>query len=181
MTRHAAQTALSPPSQPLCIFAFPLSRPWAKPFLLPGSHLTVEGEDEAGRAGQTRVLGAPPGADRGGKQRGPRGQGLLLVPEAQGVRGLVTQHEVFLAVAKVQLPRVAVPVEAEVVEAPGLREWPRSRVASREGGMDDEGLLRVPDGDVELGHLLIMEAAVMRLVPLAAEAEVFPGAPATGT
>ena len=103
------------------------------------------------------------------------------MPEAQEVRGLVTQHEVFLAVAKMQFPRVAVPVEAEVVEAPGLREWPRSRVDSREGGMDDEGLLRVPDGDVELGHLLIMEAAVMRLVPLAAEAEVFPGAHATGT
>lgn len=47
----------------------------------------------------------------------------------------------------------------------------------QEGGMDGEGLLRIPDGDVELGRLLIMEAAVLRLVPLAAEAEVFPGPP----
>lgn len=103
------------------------------------------------------------------------------MPEAQEVKGLVTQQEVFPAVAEMQSPCVAVPVEAEVVEAHAVREWPRSRVDSREGGVDGEGLLRVPDGDVELGRLLIMKAAVLRLVPLAAEAEVFPGAPATGT
>lgn len=81
----------------------------------------MEGEDEAGCTGQTGVLGVPPGADRGGEQWGPLGQALLL-PEAQEVRGLVTQHEVALAVAKMQFPSMAVPVEAEVVEAPGMRE-----------------------------------------------------------
>ena len=103
------------------------------------------------------------------------------MPEAQEIKGLVTQHEVFLAVAKMQFPCMAVPVEAEVVEAPGKREWPRSRLDSRDGSMDGEGLLRILDGDVELRRLLIMEVAVVRLVPLAAEAEVFPGAPAMGT
>lgn len=54
-------------------------------------------------------------------------------------------------------------------------------MGSREGRMDYEGLLSVLDGDVQLRCPLIMEAAVLRLVPLATEAEVFPGAPATGT
>ena len=38
------------------------------------------------------------------------------MPEAQEVKGLVTQQEVCPAVAEMQSPCVAVPVEAEVIE-----------------------------------------------------------------
>lgn len=62
----------------------------------------MEGEGKAGSTGQTGVLGAPPGADRGGEQWGTLSQALLVVPEAQESRGLVTQQEVVLAVAKMQ-------------------------------------------------------------------------------
>lgn len=113
----------------------------------------MEGEGEASSTGQTGILGAPPGADRGGEQRGALGQVLLLVPEAQEARGLVTQQEVGLAIAKVKFPSMAVPVEAEVVEAPGVGEGSGGQGNAGdggEGGMDREGILRVLDGDVQV-------------------------------
>lgn len=76
---------------------------------------------------------------------------------------------------------MAVPVEAEVVEAPGVREKSGSWGVFREGGIDGEGCLGVLDGDVQLWRLLIMEGAPLRLVSLATEAEVFPEGPAMGT
>lgn len=110
----------------------------------------MEGEGEASSTGQTGILGAPPGADRGGEQWGTLGQALLLVPEAQESRGLVTQQEVVLAIAKMKFPSMAVPVEAEVVEAPGVGEESGGREGSREGGVDREGFLGVLDGDVQV-------------------------------
>lgn len=94
---------------------------------------------------------------------------------------MVAQHEVALAVAKTQVAGTAVPVEAEVVEAPGVGEGPRRWMGAVEGRVDREGLLGVADGDVQLGRPLVTEAALLRLVPLATEAEVFPGAPFVGT
>lgn len=49
-----------------------------------------------------------------------------------------------------QFSSTAIPVEAEVVEAPGVREELGSWGDSKEGSMDYEGLLRVLDGDVQL-------------------------------
>lgn len=63
------------------------------------------------------------------------------MPEAEEVRGLVAQHEVALAVAKTQVAGTAVPVEAEVVEAPGVGEGPRRWMGAVEGRVDREGLL----------------------------------------
>lgn len=140
----------------------------------------MEGEVEAGGMRQAGVLGAPPGSDGGGEQWGALGWTLFLVLEAQEVRGLVTQQEVLLAVAKVQFPSVTVPVQAEVVEAPAVREGPGKRGDHWEGSMDCEGRLGVLDGDA-LWCLLVTEDALLRLVPLATEAEVFPEAPAMGT
>lgn len=141
----------------------------------------MEGEGEAGGLRQAGVLGAPPRADRGGEQWGALGWTLFLVLEAQEARGLVTQQEVVLAVAKVQFPSVTVPVQAEVVEAPGFREESGSRGDPWEGSVDCEGRLGVLDGDVQLWCPRVIEDALLRLVPLATEAEVFPEAPAVGT
>lgn len=141
----------------------------------------MEGEGEVGGTGQADVLRAPPGGDRSGEQRGPLGQALLLVLEAEEARGLVTQQEVVLAIEKMQSPSMSVPVEAEMVEAPGVREGSGSRVGFREGGMDCEGLLGVLDGDAQVWREFVVEAANVCLVPLAAEAKVFPVAPAVGT
>lgn len=95
------------------------------PFCLP-SHillfLTVEREAEAGCSRQAGVLGAPPGADGGGKQQGPLIRALLLFPEAEGAGGVTTQQVIILAIAQVEPPCVVAPVEAEVVEPSGLWE-----------------------------------------------------------
>lgn len=147
----------------------------------PWKLLTVEGEGEASSPRQAGVLGVPPGADRGGEQWGSLSLALLLVPEAEEAIRLATQQEVVLAIAQMELPGMAVPVEAEVVEAPGLRKRPGGLGGCLEGGMDREGLLGVPDGDVQLRCLLVVEEAPLCLIPLAAEAEVFPGATTVGT
>lgn len=169
-------------SRPALHSALPAPRPLPNLFLPPGFiRLTVEGEGEAGGMRQAGVLGVPPGADRGGEQRGARGRTLFLLLEAQEAGGLVTQQEVVLAVAKVQFPSVTVPVQAEVVEAPGVGEESRSLGDPREGSMDSEGRLGVLDGDVQLWCPRVVEEALLRLVPLAAEAEIFSEAPATGT
>lgn len=101
----------------------------------------MEVEGEAGGPGQAAVLRAPPGPDGGGKQWGSLGAALLLVPEAEQARGLVAQQVVVPAIAEMKLPRVAVPVEAEVVEAPGVREEPGCFLGCREGGVDGEDFL----------------------------------------
>lgn len=95
------------------------------PFCLP-SHiylfLTVEREAEDGSPRKAGVLGAPPGADGGGKQRDPLLRALLLFPEAEGAGGFATQQVRGLAVAQIERSCVAAPVEAEVVEPSGLWE-----------------------------------------------------------
>lgn len=176
-----ADSQTPPTSKPAGRSACPASRPLPKPLLPPHSRLTVEGEGEVGGTGQAGVLGAPPGADRGGEQRGALVQALLLVSEAEEAMGVVTQQEVVLAVAKVQSASMAVPVEAEVVDAPGVGKTPGSRGDFRKGGVDYKGCLRVLDGDVQLFCLLIMETALLCLVPLATEAEVFPENATMGT
>lgn len=93
----------------------------------------------------------------------------------------MTQQEVVLAIEKAQFARVAVPGEAEMVEAPGVREGLGSRVVCREGRVHCEGRVGVLDGDARPRGPLVAEAAPLRLVPLAAEAEVFPEAPRAGT
>lgn len=143
-----ADTQTPSTSKPAGRPAFPASGPLPKQLLPPHSRLTVEGESEVGGTGQAGVLGAPPGADRGGEQWGALVQALLLVPEAEEAMGVVTQQEVVPAVLKVQFPSMAVPVEAEMVEAPGVGETLGSRGDFREGGRDRKGCLRVLDGDV---------------------------------
>lgn len=47
--------------------------------------------------------------------------------------------------------------------------------------MDREGLVRVPHRDVQLRNLAVTEVALLCLVPLATEAEVFSGTATVGT
>lgn len=141
----------------------------------------MEREEEAGSLRQAGVLGAPPGADGGGEQRGPLLQALLLLPEAEEAGGSATQQVIVLAIAQVEPPGVEAPVEAEVIEPSGLWEEVGGVRGCREGGTDREGLLRVPHRDVQLGNLVVMEVALFRLVPLATEAEVLSGAATMGT
>lgn len=86
------------------------------------SSLTVEGEDEACSPRQAGILGALPGADRGGDQWDSLLQARLRFPEAKKAGGLATKQVIMLAIAQVEPPSVAAPVEAEVVESSRLRE-----------------------------------------------------------
>jgi hypothetical protein len=63
---------------------------------------------------------------------------------------LATKQVVMLAIAQVESPSVATPVEAEVIEPSRLWEEAGNIWGCQEGGTNCEGLLCVPHKDVRL-------------------------------
>lgn len=110
----------------------------------------MEGEDEAWSSRQAGVLWALPGADRGGNQWSPLFQALLLFPVAEEVGGSATKQVIILAIAQVEPPSVAAPVEAEMIESSRFREEVGNVWGCREWGTDREALVCVPYKNVRL-------------------------------